>query len=298
MSLPIAAGASQTTLQASDIEIGAVELKDATTDTRAIVDANGVHVSVQSTPNNQSVNMTQINGSAVPVDVNGIPKVAIAGQSGGSALADATNNPTTTLSGGMLHGFNGSTWDRLRSGVTSLTSVLTGWLNVLPWAIYNASQSSRAEAQGGPLQVDSLGNLNVNSYTKSAGEDLTNDVLATTVKLLASATYSPSRFQNLGANVTLNVKSTSGNVFSFVCHNTTGVDRYFQLHNTATTPLAGATPVFTFLIPASSTLERGTNFFLPTGVNFSSGIAFAISTTETIYTAGAATDQMTHILFI
>jgi hypothetical protein len=53
-------------LDASDISIGAVEIKDATTDTRATVGADGVHVDVQAT-----VGLTDDELRATPVDVLG-----------------------------------------------------------------------------------------------------------------------------------------------------------------------------------------------------------------------------------
>lgn len=92
-------------------------------------------------------------------------------------LADATSNPTITKVASFEHGFNGTTWDRLRTAIVAATSTLTGFLNSLPWAIYNAVPTVRTEAQGGPLQADVNGNLLSSMGTKVAGEDLTNDVL-------------------------------------------------------------------------------------------------------------------------
>jgi len=41
---------------------------------------------------------------------------------------------------------------------------------------YNATAPTLLDGQRGDLQMDSLGNTQINSYTKIAGEDLTNDV--------------------------------------------------------------------------------------------------------------------------
>jgi len=80
----------------------------------------------------------------------------------GAAAADALSNAVV---GGLVKtenlGYNGTTWDRIRAGVTTLTATLTGWLNTLPWAIYNAAPTTRTEGQGGPLQADASGNLKV-----------------------------------------------------------------------------------------------------------------------------------------
>lgn len=77
-----------------------------------------------------------------------------------SAEADgASNTQESVPTSSRISGFNGTTWDRLRAGVTALTATLTGWLNTLPWAIYNASPTTRTEGQGGPLQAASNGSL-------------------------------------------------------------------------------------------------------------------------------------------
>lgn len=127
--------------------------------------------------------------------------------------------------------------------------------------------------------------------------DNVNGVLGVVLKPLSVSTYTPSKFQNLGANATLNVKATAGNVFAVKCHNINAGARYLQLHNTATTPGGGAVPFLTFLIPASSERVIGAEFFSSQGIHFNTGIAFAFSTTEATYTAGTATDQMTDVIY-
>lgn len=106
-----------------------------------------------------------------------------------------------------------------------------------------------------------------------------------------------SPFANLGANVTLNVKASAGVVFSVYCHNLNAADRYIQIHDTAATPSGGAAPKLTFYVPAGAAIVIGSDFFTNSGISFSSGIAFAFSTTEATYTAGTAADQVTQISF-
>jgi hypothetical protein len=127
--------------------------------------------------------------------------------------------------------------------------------------------------------------------------DATNNIIATAQKKIAASTYSPSAFSNLGANATLNVKSSAGNVYSISCYNANAASRFIQLHNTATTPSSGAAPVYSFLVPAGGQIVIGTDFFTNEGVNFSTGIAFAFSTTMNTYTAGTAGDQSTFIQY-
>jgi len=59
-----------------------------------------------------------------------------------------------------ISGYNGTTWDRIRAGITAVTSTFTGFLNSLPWAVYHATPTTRTDGQGGPLESDSLGSLN------------------------------------------------------------------------------------------------------------------------------------------
>lgn len=129
------------------------------------------------------------------------------------------------------------------------------------------------------------------------GEDSTNSVMGTVWKPLAVNTYAPSLFTNYGTGATLNVKATAGNVFSVACHNSNASDRYIQLHDTATTPSTGAVPKLVFLIKTSSTTVIGSDFFTTSGIAFSNGIAFAFSTTEGTYTAGAAGEQNTTVVY-
>jgi hypothetical protein len=111
----------------------------------------------------------------------------------------------------------------------------------------------------------------------------------------AVSTYSPTRFANLGANATLNVKATPGNVFSLTCHNENAAERYLQLHDSAT--VSSGAPLFSFLVPTLAQIIVGTDFFTQAGAHFPTGIAFGFSTTKETYTAGTATDHSTWILF-
>lgn len=77
----------------------------------------------------------------------------------GAAAADALANPTVGLLQVFPSSFNGTTWDRIRSAVTAVSSTLTGFLNTLPWALYHSSPATRTNNQGGPLETDATGNL-------------------------------------------------------------------------------------------------------------------------------------------
>lgn len=83
-----------------------------------------------------------------------------------SAGADGeTNTVSSERVASRIYGFNGTTWDRLKAGITAVTATLTGFLNVLPWGVYNAVPTTRTEGQGGSLQTQQDGSLWV--YMKS-----------------------------------------------------------------------------------------------------------------------------------
>lgn len=113
----------------------------------------------------------------------------------------------------------------------------------------------------------------------------------------AARVPAPTRFSNMGANATLNVKATPGSVLAFVCANLNAAVRYLQLHDTATVPAGAAVPAYSFPIAANGSIVIGADFFTTAGVAFATGIAFAFSTTAGTYTAGVATDQVTTIHF-
>lgn len=122
-----------------------------------------------------------------------------------------------------------------------------------------------------------------------------NDVTVSSTN--TTSAHSPNKFSNLGADATKNVNATAGNVYSLTCHNENAADRYIQLHNTATVPNVSDAPAYTFLVPSGSQIIVGTDFFTQAGAHFSTGIAFAFSTTKDTYTAGTNTDQTTIIMY-
>lgn len=216
-----------------------------------------------------------------------------------ATLADATTNPSTTSVGAELMTFNGTTWDRARSAVTTPSSTLTGIQNSLPWAKYDATPTARTTGQSGPLQASSAGALHVNNYTLAAGEDQTNNVMMVTQKPLAVSTYAPTRYVNIATSTTATVKSSTGNIFSCSITNTTASLQYLQLFNTTTALVSGTTvPVYSFGVAAGagSTTVIGNDFFTSAGVNFSTGIIFGVSSAYGTYTAGTAAVVAIHYI--
>ena len=97
-----------------------------------------------------------------------------------AAPADAVANTTTvSMIAAWLGSFNGTTWDRVRSGLTAATSTLTGFLNHLPFGQYNSPSPVLSSGQAIVLQLDQNGNLQANLATQISGEDQTNNRLKT-----------------------------------------------------------------------------------------------------------------------
>jgi len=164
----------------------------------------------------------------------------------------------------------------------------SGDVGVMSLAVRKDTAGSFGDTDGDyvPLQTDANGNLRVSNATESAGEDLSNDVLATVHKPLAVSDYAWSDFDDYAAAAaTANIKASAGNVFAFTLENTGGTDSYFQLHNTATTPGGAAVPKKKFLVPAGTELTIGADYFGSGGMHFNTGIAFGLSSTAGTYTA-------------
>lgn len=104
--------------------------------------------------------------------------------------------------------------------------------------------------------------------------------------------------QDFGANVTKNIKAEPGwRVKSCVLSNRNVAKRFFQLHDTATTPGASAVPVLSIPVAASSDLLLDAAFFGALGLKFgNAGLAYAWSTTAGTYTAATGSEHDTHVL--
>lgn len=127
-------------------------------------------------------------------------------------------------------------------------------------------------------------------------EDTTNGVAAIAWKPIDRDTYSPSNFVNNGANATLNIKGSGGNVYSVACLNREASVRYLQLWDTTTIAGTGSL-IDEFVLPASNQVRVGTEYFTLSGLHFNSGLAFGYSTTSGTYTAGTAANQLTVVKY-
>lgn len=192
-------------------------------------------------------------------------------QTAGADTESNTANAQTVNS--RISGFNGTTWDRIRTGITAIGSVFTGFLNTLSWGIYHATPTARTDGQGGPLETDINGNLQINQATLSAGENLTTN------RLNVEPIYS---FLNITTNTTTVVKSGAGTFAGFTVNNngftTAGTITIYD--NTA----GSGTKLGTWTIPVQppGTTLLATTFFPPAlmlNASFTTGLTIVTATT-------------------
>lgn len=196
-------------------------------------------------------------GGAVSGDITKVGSVAVP-----TAGADAVSNTRSDIpTSARISGFNGTTWDRIKAGITTATATLTGLLNTLPWAVYNATAPTKTDGQGNPLQSDSLGNLQVNSYTKLAGEDLTNDVM----KVQRQATYT-----NISASAL--IKTGAGQLMGIMV-NSAAAGATIKIWDQTSAAVPVLINTLTFTLAAT---QGG--FFLPLpDIKFSTGLYVTIA---------------------
>ncbi len=192
--------------------------------------------------------------------------VGVGTGSGGAAAAaaDATANPTTGAELTFPHGFNGTTWDRLRAGLSTISATLTGMLNTLPWALFHTSPVTRTNGQGGPLETDAVGNLRTAEQLAPAFEDGTVGV----AKVEQRFTYT----NQAGTTTGVLVKTGVGFLHALTI-NTPAASAVITLYdNTA----ASGTKIATITLPAS--LVSDGPICVIYDVSFSTGLELVIAT--------------------
>lgn len=216
-----------------------------------------------------------------------------------TTTADDEANPSTSSNRALGYAYNGTTWDRNRSGLTTVQTTFTGYQNVLTSVKYNATPPTLSDGNIVMLQGDANGLLKNREGYQAGYEDNTLQVATIVERLMSgSSTYSPNVFLNAGANTTLNVKASAASIFGIYCYNANAAVRYIQIHNTATTPAGGATAAITFAIPPNGgAVFIDHAFLVGGGFNLATGAAFAVSTAMGTYTAATAGDHLTVITY-
>ncbi len=205
---------------------------------------------------------------------------SLAGAAGTTDPADGLVSTTGTPTVAQLEGFNGATWDRLRAGLSAVTTAVTGYLVGIPFGKYVAAGVALADGQHAPLQQTSAGILKVAEQNAPGFEDNTNGVAAVIQKPVIGSTYAPTLYTSTDAN-TGTIKAAAGQLYSLSIRNENAAARYFKLFNKASAPVATDVAVVTFKIAAGAELVLS-DFFTDAGAYFSSGIAWAMDTADPI----------------
>ena len=190
-------------------------------------------------------------------------------------------------------------------GYAKVTPAAGGAVETIPFtsvAYVNATGVLTLADKAVNFTTGDLIDLHFFSYPKEltnriAGEDLSNDVQGMLFKPAPVPDYG-GVFTTNAAFTTANAKAAAGNFLKLFVLNTTANPRYFQLHNTATTPGGGATAFFSVLVPANSYVVLGNDAFGPEGIHLNTGIAIANSTVAATYTAGTSGDLIAYYSFI
>jgi hypothetical protein len=193
-----------------------------------------------------------------------------------AAAADGEANATTTTTvRSRLFGFNGTTWDRLRSGLSTISATLTGILNTLPWGLYHAAPVTRTEGQGGPVETDVKGNLRITEQAPPAAENVADACFQVHEKPAASAAFNAIPYDGVAKATAGIIKAAPGNLYRLYVTNDNAAVQAYALVNKASTPATGDTPIMYFYVPAKTTMLLEWKF----GKRFSTGIGWAQVTT-------------------
>lgn len=214
-----------------------------------------------------------------------------------TSLVDGAPRPTTTEIGAINQFYNGTNFDLGRSGLTTPQATAIGMQNDIPYIIYNSTKPVATNGQVGALQGDPNFFLMGREGYAPKAENNPLGVIQTLGIPLAAPDGSWTQFKNLGANATLNIKPTAGNIHSLYCRSRDAAISYLQLFATTTVPAGGAVPDFSFMIPIGTMIIVGNDFFGINGFYSSIGWAFAFSSTENTYTAGTAANHSTWVLW-
>lgn len=127
--------------------------------------------------------------------------------------------------------------------------------------------ATNAGSGGSTFASDDVGGVQYPRIKRSFGRDGIAADVSTPFRLLSAAS----------TNAT-SLKASAGSIFWLYATNTNAAARFLKLYNKASAPTVGTdTPIHTFLIPGNA---AGAGFSLPVdaGIDFSTGIAYAVTT--------------------
>jgi len=125
-------------------------------------------------------------------------------------------------------------------------------------------------------------------------------VVVATGSTVATTSLTYSAYSALGTNVSANIKVTPGKMYGLVATNANSATRFIQLFNKITAPINGDVPLRTYPVYGNyGSLMIDGNLWGLAGLNFSTGIAWGMSSTPLTHTAiSAATDVIFEAFFL
>lgn len=124
-----------------------------------------------------------------------------------------------------------------------------------------------------------IGTVNVSAGQSIAVTNAGTFAVQASVPAVTTGGATPGKLTSAGSTNATSVKGSAGTLYMLVAMNTNAAARYLKLYNKATAPTVGTdTPVLTFTIPGNT---AGAGFVCPIptqGIEFSTGIAFALTT--------------------
>lgn len=233
------------------------------------------------------------NGDYSPIAVN--DKGALAIQDGGNTIT-VDGTITANLSAtdnAVLDAINADT-TFIGSKIDTINNKLVSGIDIGDVTINNAAGASAVNIQdgGNTITVDGtvtanlsatdntvLDNIDTNTTnTFNSTIDIQNKLTNGTQKtMVVPATSGGLTTYHLVSAATTNatvVKASAGQLFGWYIYNSNAAARKLVFHNTASAPTAGASVMFSIIIPPTS----GANVFSDIGIAFSTGIAITTVT--------------------